>query len=445
MANIFTSNQVNHVLVVTAITSNSGADKAAKNDSEGTLGIHKDADGKLYFTHKGKGGLTRSDLITNIESIRVTPAKSMEKSRKNVVVTLSEDANDGNPIVGQDYILKLKFQNPMGMSPDHEYWKHGIVHVVSSEATPSKFYFNMAKSIALNMSREAAKMVAPYILTVTTPSSYDSASTGGYAAGTLIEYNGKIYINKTAISSGSAAGTWAPDKWVEVDVSSPKEFSATTAYGIGDVVSYGGNIYVFKAAHSAGTWNSNHVTAFTATKVTPDSTLSDTVTAMALLLKENDITEWRLGIQQEKKLTWNVAFTEVTWINNNVTYTEKWGNSAEVKGDTVVNSRLAAEFEYFAMGERADLYRGMGWPDNRETKYIVNDESKYGYDMINIHYSYVGSNHAIQKSEKDLTLIVERVNTDNLIGTLTQSVETRLNTLLSLGWTVNSNNANRWG
>lgn len=444
MANIFTSNQVNHVLVVKALTHSGAGDyKAAKTDSEGTLGIHKDADGNLYFTHKGKGGITRSDLMTNIEYIRVTPAKYMERSRKNVIVSLSSDADSGNPIIGQDYILKLKFQNPMGMSPDHEYWKHGIVHVVSSRANTSDFYIDMAKNIALNMSREAVKMVTPYVLAVTA-NAYDSTRTSGYATGTIVKYDGKVYINKTAISSGSAAGTWAPAKWVEVNVASPSVFSASTNYAIGDVVTYNGSVYVFKAAHSAGAWDTSDVTAITQTEVTPTTTVSNT--ALALLLKENDITEWRLGVQQEKKLTWSVAFTEVTWVDNsNVTHTEEWGNDTEFKGDAIKNSRLAAEFEYFAMGERADLYRGMGWPDNRETQYLVNPSSSNGYDMINIHYSYVGSNHAVQKSEKDLTLIIDRSDYTTLVGNLTQSVETRLNSLLSLGWgTINGTTVNRW-
>lgn len=442
MANIFTSNQVNHVLVVNEITSNSGADKAAKTDNEGALGIHKDAEGNLYFTHKGKGGVTRSDLITNIEYIRVTPAKYMERNRKNIVVTLSADANGGSPIVGQDYIIKLKFQNPMGMSPDHEYWKHGIVHVVSSEATTSKFYANMAKSIALNMSREAVQMITPYVLSISA-SAYDSTSTSGYATGTVVTHEGKTYINKTAISSGSAAGTWAPAKWVEVDASSPEEFNTSTNYAIGDVVTYNGSVYIFKAAHSAGAWSSSDVTAFTETKVEPKTNITSNV--VALLLKENDITDWRLGVQQEKKLTWSVAFDEVTWVSTGVTYTERWGNAAEFKGDTIKNSRLAAELEYFAMGERADIYRKVGWPDNRDTEYLVNSNSSNGYDMIGIHYSYVGSNHAVQKSEKDLTLIVSRANYSDLVGSTTQSIESRLNTLLSLGWsTINSSTVNKW-
>ena len=96
------------------------------------------------------------------------------------------------------------------------------------------------------------------------------------------------------------------------------------------------------------------------------------------------------------------------------------------EGATLTNSHLAAELEYFAMGERADLYRNVGWPDSIPTKYIVNPDNAYGYDMINIHYAYVGSNHAVQKSEKDITILVPRESTDSTptsLGALTQSIK----------------------
>ena len=104
------------------------------------------------------------------------------------------------------------------------------------------------------------------------------------------------------------------------------------------------------------------------------------------------------------------------------------------EGETLTNSHLAAELEYFAMGERADLYRGIGWPDNRVTKYLVDPDNAYGYDMINIHYAYVGSNHAVQKSEKDITIIVPRVGTDSTptsLGALATSIQGYLDALVN--------------
>ena len=367
MAQIFTSNQVNHVLVATALKSENG--KVAKSDAVGTISVQKDAEGNMYFMHRGNGGLTRSDLITNIMDIKYTPAAKMGRVRNAAVVTVNSAAlNSTNVIAGQDYLLRLEFQNPVGMSPDHKYWKYGIVHATSN-MSKSSFYAKMAKSLAINFSREATKLV-------------------------------DIYLIKSNLS---------------------------------------------------GTNTSASLTEVTADK---NRSLSDTYVGIKIVEAAQ---EWRLGVKQEKPIIFRVNNSAITVDNNDVYWADVlytngydmigglevseaqavydtdnsvWkvnGNTVYLpEGPTVVNSRLAAEFEYFAMGERADLYRNVGWPDTIETKYIVNPDNAYGYDMINIHYAYVGSNHAVQKSEKDLTILVPRISTDStpsILGALTQSIK----------------------
>ena len=357
MAQIFTSNQVNHVYVATALKTSNG--KVVKTDAVGTISVQKDAEGNMYFMHRGKGGLTRSDLITNIMDIRYTPAPKMSRKLNAILVTVNSAALDsGDVIAGQDYILRLTFQNPMGMSPDHEYWKHGVVHATSS-MTATKFYEKMAKSLAINMSRGAMKLV-------------------------------DIYLVKSNVSNVNSAG----------------------------------NLVLVDADKN--------------------QSLSGTFVGIKIVESQQD---WVLGVKQDKPLVFKVntstinagtaqAPNEVVW--SDVTYwngrkitggeevAESIVSSNVPAGDTIVNSHLAAELEYFAMGERADLYRNVGWPDVRKTDYIVNPDWDYGYDMINIHYAYVGSNHAVQKSEKDLTIIVKRASTDSTptsIGALAESIK----------------------
>lgn len=88
--------------------------------------------------------------------------------------------------------------------------------------------------------------------------------------------------------------------------------------------------------------------------------------------------------------------------------------------DTVAedNGKKLADLEYVCMGARGDIYRGMGYPRNMITKYLVDPESVY--DIINIHYWYQGSNESVQKSEKDLAILVPTGNTTliNAIKTL---------------------------
>jgi hypothetical protein len=68
-----------------------------------------------------------------------------------------------------------------------------------------------------------------------------------------------------------------------------------------------------------------------------------------------------------------------------------------------LGAEILADYEYFCLGERGDQYRGIGWPNNIHTEYLV--DPKLTYDVIDIHYAYVGSNESVQKSEKDLTIV----------------------------------------
>lgn len=89
------------------------------------------------------------------------------------------------------------------------------------------------------------------------------------------------------------------------------------------------------------------------------------------------------------------------------------------------NSKKIADFEYFCMGERGDQYRNYNWPNVIPTKYMVDSANATGYDVINIHYSYVGSNESVQKSEKDIFIVVPG-NVDNVTTAIEDAIKTAL-------------------
>lgn len=349
MAQIFTANQVNHVYVV---NTQSGT-KPTKSSAKGATYVgHNSEDKALYFMQRGAAGLVRTDLIDidKIMSIKYTPAYKMNRKKNAALVTLNSEAlNSGNPIVGEDYILRLSFQNPIGMSPDHEYWKQGVVHITTG-TTPSIFYRKMALSLARNFSREAVKLVNIYLTT-----------------------------------SGS-----------QVEV----------------------------------------------TATTKEADLNGTYTGIKLVEAEQD---WVLGVKQDKPIIFRINNSTITKNNIEVVWSDvHYNNGRKITGgeeptETIVstgapdggsvkNGHLAAELEYFAMGERADLYRGIGWPDNRVTECLVDPTKEY--DMINIHYYYQGSNHAVQKSEKDITLLCPTTATDAL-GTVATAIKTAIEAIIS--------------
>lgn len=366
--NLFTANQVNQVYVLksnsTVVDSLDATHQITKSNNLGSVGVGVTPDGEnIYFKHLGAGGVTRSDLIRidSIKYIKATPASTMARSLMAAKVTLNTEAlSSSKPIAGEDFVLRLRFQNPVGMSPDNQYWKYGVVHTTSS-MTASEFYLKLASSIAKNMAREAVQLV-------------------------------KVYVTYSTSS--------------ETEITADSDVTDTT-------------------------------------------TFSNTYTGVVIKEVEQD---WILGVKQQKPLVFTI---EPTTINNgtdnvvwgDVVYSNKkktTGGVAPTNGvvtsgqpaaaGTVVNSKLAADYEYFYMGERADQYRLVGFPDYVPTTYLVDSNHQYGYDFITIHFSYSGSNHAVQKSEKDVTFLVPRASTDSTassVGALADSLYDAINAIVN--------------
>lgn len=137
-----------------------------------------------------------------------------------------------------------------------------------------------------------------------------------------------------------------------------------------------------------------------ANEVKYDSTLDSlqSITATKIVIAETE-PDWLLGTKQQKFLHLDVVPGTVETEDGEFT----WGSVTTVAGSTVNNGKKIADLEYFAHGERGDQYRMIGWPDYVPTTYLV--DPSLSYDIIDIHYSYIGANESVQKSEKDLTIV----------------------------------------
>lgn len=99
-----------------------------------------------------------------------------------------------------------------------------------------------------------------------------------------------------------------------------------------------------------------------------------------------------------------------------------WAVKAEGKNDkSVVNGYRLADMEYFAMGERGDQYRMMGYPDVIDTEYKI--DPKKGYDVLVVHYAYKGANEGDYKSEKDLIIAGATGSLDALAAALARDTK----------------------
>lgn len=166
----------------------------------------------------------------------------------------------------------------------------------------------------------------------------------------------------------------------------------------------------------------------TYTEVTPSTkatSLTGTYTGIAI---EEVAQPWRLGIMEQTPVYFTVQPTTIV-VNGDERI---WGKVEDAGfANSIDNGKKIADLEYFCMGERGDIYRGVGFPHNIPTTYLVDPSVKY--NVIDIHYAYVGSNESVQKSEKTITLVVPKVGANNSAGNaLTNSIITAINTATGL-------------
>ena len=330
----FSTNQVRQLYVAEALKS----PNVIATDAAGSIAVKSDtAKTHLYFEYMGAGGMTRSDLIDikNILHAKATDADDLAHELKAVTVTLDSNVNGGNPVAGQDYILRIAFRQYVGMSEEDQYFKYGMVHAYAG-MTASDFYKELALSLAKNFSREVVPLIKIEVHSKATKSK------GGF------DSNGYMIVTPTTKDNGKR------------DTTNP--YYAT-------------------------------------------DTLVTDIDSIRITEVEQP---WRLGIMEQTPVYFTVQPTTIT-VNGDERI---WGTVEDTDpAGTISNGKKIADLEYFCMGERGDIYRNIGWPHNIPTTYLVDPTIKY--NVIDIHYAYVGPNESVQKSEKDITIVVPKIGANN--------------------------------
>ena len=298
----FSENQVRHLYVAKALGNTSAGDIAVTANTE-----------DLYFKYVGVDGLAKTDLIP-LSNITQAQAVRYDKSLRQLAkyqIELDATVNGGDPIPGQEYIVRIKFFEWGSLSMDDQYFKHGVVKAYTG-MTATQFYTAMAASINLNFSREQIPL-----LTIT------SDADG-------------VYLQ---------------------EIEQP----------------------------------------------------------------------WTLGVKESQPLMFTVGCdTVLDTITTGSEYT--WGIVTKVDSNVFVkNGKTVADMEYFYMGERADQYRGVGFPNVIKTTYLADPTVEYNF--IEFDYFYQGSGIDVQKSQKHITLVVPAIGADIAAKVaLTNSIITAINT-----------------
>lgn len=137
----------------------------------------------------------------------------------------------------------------------------------------------------------------------------------------------------------------------------------------------------------------------TVTEVTADTAESSlTGTYVGVVIDEVE-QPWRLGVMPQHPVEFIANPSTILFSGEEVV----WGTSEKIAGGlTLGNGKKVADMEYFYHANRGDYNREAAWPNNWPSVEQI-DPAKT-YDIIDIHWSWIGNNHAIQRSEKDLTL-----------------------------------------
>ena len=380
---VISINQVRQLYVAKALKASTAAltnagDIVPKADTAKTT---------LYFQSVSPAGIVASDKIDlkNVLSVKATPSNALAHKLVRYSVTLDADVS-ATPVAGQNYILRLAFRQYIGLSEEDQYFKYGEV-IARSGMTAEQFYQAMVASLNANMSKD--KLV--------------NVSLDGVKAKAVLADNAGITVTaKTVGTAGNSIKFGIDDvaaTAAAVDVTTVSGVTTITA-SLTAAAKTIGDLAALIAADA-------EASALVAITGTPATTVVVEEPAVALtggsttgIIIEEAEQPWVLGMMPQAFIPFTPQFLTIT-VNGE---DRLWGVATVVTPtNTVPDGHLIADLEYFCMGARGDIYRGMGYPNIIKTTYLVDPSAVY--DVLDIHYFSTGSNESVQKSEKTITLV----------------------------------------
>lgn len=380
---VISINQVRQLYVAKALKASTAAltnagDIVPKADTAKTT---------LYFQSMSPAGIVASDKIDlkNVLSAKATPSDALAHKLVRYSVTLDADVS-ATPVAGQNYILRLAFRQYIGLSEEDQYFKYGEV-IARSGMTAEQFYQAMVASLNANMSKD--KLV--------------NVSLDGVKAKAVLADNAGITVTaKTLGTAGNSIKFGIDDvaaTAAAVDVTTVSGVTTITA-SLTAAAKTIGDLAALIAADA-------EASALVAITGTPATTVVVEEPAVALtggsttgIIIEEAEQPWVLGMMPQAFIPFTPQFLTIT-VNGE---DRLWGVATVVTPtNTVPDGHLIADLEYFCMGARGDIYRGMGYPNTIKTTYLVDPSAVY--DVLDIHYFSTGSNESVQKSEKTITLV----------------------------------------
>ena len=372
----FSTNQVRNLYVINS--KNTPTDASANGTA-----IIKSSGDDFCLQYKSPGGVMRSDLIKKSSVFNLTAKKATDMRtylrRDDIAIDagfLSGVNIDTDKIpVGAELMLRINLFQWGSLSPEDQYVKYGTVGITTGMSA-DQFYRKLAENLKLNSNSDAIPLF--------------DIKFGGALGGITFE--------------------------IEQDFAYTLKVTAADSAAVADLTS-GVLTITPKTAGNASDINTALATeGVTGIKAISVGTVAAVATATALPVSKLILLEkaqpWVLGKKEAMPLQYTLTFTssEIYSVVNGVNryYQIPWCTSVTTETTKTNllytgNGQMIADMEWFCMGERGDDYRMMGYPNNIDTKYLI-DPSKE-YNVIDFDFKYVGSGVDNQESVKHMTLV----------------------------------------
>lgn len=137
------------------------------------------------------------------------------------------------------------------------------------------------------------------------------------------------------------------------------------------------------------------------TQVLPTTDASDVTGASGGVVLVEGVQKYVRGKLSGEPCSFSVAFRYADGKYEDI----EWGTDTVAESNVSSNTEMPANYiladlEYFALGERGDVYRGAAWPNDYPTTYVIDPFGATAYDVLTIEYYWAGNAENVQKSPR---------------------------------------------
>lgn len=382
---------------------------------------------EVAFLQIGQGGPVRSDLIKvgTMSNIRVTKGSALKRPLKRSTISLKSDyvtnlnINTTALPVGTACITKITFFEYGAPSTEDQLSKIASA-TITTGMTTEQFYTNLKASLVANFANEPIPTL--------------SFELDGAKAKKTMSTNTGITITANAVGTAGNSIKFAIDS-----------ITATTAAIAINVAS---GITTITASLTAAAKTIGDLKALVAADATAGALVTITGTNATTVAVETAVTlaggtttgvivqdiaqPFVVGKKYNYSLNYVIESTssDIVYSSGPITIANLiWANVTAVSPTQYISATYdVADMEYFFLGERGDVYRNMGFPNNINIEYMT-DMSKI-YNLIDFDFYFTDGGLHPQQSTKHITIACEE--TSEIDYTVTNALIAALNTASGL-------------